>query len=90
MITYDKNKITGHALETLNEFIKFADKVEVTPQFLVSLEDAKSGLYDLINKLKIENLDILQQIEHAQNVISGIEYIQKYIADKRKSYENNM
>lgn len=82
---YDKDKITGHALETLNNFIKFADNVEVTPQFLVSLEDAKSDLYGLINKLKIENLDILQQIEHAQSIIDGIEYIQEYIAQRKQA-----
>lgn len=82
---YDKDKITGHAFETLNNFIKFADNIKVDNSFIISLNDAKSEMYGLINKLKCEQIDILQQIQQAQNIIDGIEYIQEYIAQRKQA-----
>ena len=93
----NKDQITGHALATLNEFIKYADNMPANniikfekpvnnefEEFKNRLKEEKQNLYDLIEYLE-ENLnDIKDQIQHAETIIAGIEYVEKYMMKGNK------
>lgn len=79
----NKNQITGQALCELRDFIKKADYIEVTPKFIISLENEKSKLLKIRNDLRIQHLDIENQIIKINGIIDGIEYIQN-LGDKEQ------
>ena len=98
---YNKNQITGQALATLNEFIKYADNMPLNvvkfekpeinnefEEFKIRLENEKQNLYDLVEQLELNLKDIQDQIQHAESIITGIEYVQNYLI--KRSNENNM
>ena len=74
----NKTQITGHALETLNEFIKYADNMPENniikfekpekpvnnefEEFKNRLKAEKQNLYDLIEHLEMNLNDIKDQI----------------------------
>ena len=80
----NKNQITGQALYELRDFIKKADYIEVTPKFVISLENEKSNLLKIRNDLRIQHLDIENQIIKINGILDGIEYIQNLIGGDKE------
>lgn len=75
-----KTQITGHALETLTDFLQYAQNAEFQNNDIgEKIEQAKTDLLELINKLRLNIIDIECQIEEAQTIIKGIEYVENYI-----------
>lgn len=73
------NEETAKALSVLNSFSKLSNEEKVTKKFINGLDNAKKDMRDLIDKLNIDKTDIDNQINYAQGIINGIEYIQNYI-----------
>lgn len=96
----NKDQITGHTLATLNEFIKYADNMPVNnivkfekhekpvnnefEEFKNRLKAEKQNLYDLIEHLEMNLSDIKDQIQHAESIIAGIEYVENYMMKGNK------
>lgn len=79
-IEIDKKTVTGHALNTLNYFLKYAQNTEYEKVgYKRSLEDAKEELYEVIKNLRDYIFDYECQINEAQTILKGIEYVQNYI-----------
>ena len=76
----NKDQITGHALETLTDFLQYAQNAEFQNNDIgEKIEQAKTDLLELINKLRLNIIDFECQIEEAQTIIKGIEYVENYI-----------